>query len=155
MGPNFCWHADGYDKLKPYGVPIHGCVDGFSRKIVWLTVSRTNNDPIFYIETVKKMGFCPRYLRTDCGAENGIIASIQCSFLMSENSHRYGSSISNQRTENWLSHMRKGFTNWLIEFFKDLVNENVSIPGNQTHLECIWFVFSSLLQTELDEISSY
>ena len=30
VGPNFCWLADGYDKLKPYGFPIHGCVDGFS-----------------------------------------------------------------------------------------------------------------------------
>ena len=30
-GPNFAWHVDGYDKLKPYGFPIHGCVDGFSR----------------------------------------------------------------------------------------------------------------------------
>ena len=30
-GPNFVWHVDGYDKLKPYGFPIHGAVDGFSR----------------------------------------------------------------------------------------------------------------------------
>ena len=33
VGPNFCWHTDGYDKLKPCGLPIQGCVDGFSRKI--------------------------------------------------------------------------------------------------------------------------
>ena len=63
VGPNFCRHADGYGKLKPYGLPINGCVDGFSHKILWLKGSRTNNDPIvpayFYIETVKKMGFCP------------------------------------------------------------------------------------------------
>ena len=24
--PNNTWHADGNDKLKPYGFPIHGCV---------------------------------------------------------------------------------------------------------------------------------
>ena len=24
-GPNFIWHLDGYDKLKPYGFCIHGC----------------------------------------------------------------------------------------------------------------------------------
>ena len=101
------------------------------------------------------MGFCPQYLRTDCGAENGIIADIQCFFLMSENTHRYGTSVSNQRIENWWSHMRKGFTNWLIEFLKALVNENIFIPGNQTHLECSWFFFSSLLQTELDEFSCH
>ena len=30
---------DGFDKLKPYGFPIHGCIDGFSRKLLWLEVS--------------------------------------------------------------------------------------------------------------------
>ena len=25
-GPNFIWHLDGYDKLKPYGFCIHGCM---------------------------------------------------------------------------------------------------------------------------------
>lgn len=33
-GSNFCWHMDGYDKLKPFGFSIHGCVDGFSRRII-------------------------------------------------------------------------------------------------------------------------
>ncbi|VDI12808.1 Hypothetical predicted protein [Mytilus galloprovincialis] len=36
-GPNYCLHVDGYDKLKPFGISIHGCMDGFSRKIMWLT----------------------------------------------------------------------------------------------------------------------
>ena len=36
-GPNVVWHVDGYDKLKPYGFPIHGCIDGWSRKVLWLT----------------------------------------------------------------------------------------------------------------------
>ena len=35
-GPNWVWHIDGYDKLKPYGFPIHGTIDGFSRRIMWL-----------------------------------------------------------------------------------------------------------------------
>lgn len=29
QGPNYIWHIDGYDKLSPYGLPIHGCVDGW------------------------------------------------------------------------------------------------------------------------------
>ena len=28
QGPNHIWHLDGYDKLTPYGLSIHGCVDG-------------------------------------------------------------------------------------------------------------------------------
>ena len=39
-GPNFAWHIDGYDKLKPYGFAIHGAIDGFSRRILWLEVDR-------------------------------------------------------------------------------------------------------------------
>ena len=37
LGPDFMWHLDGYDKLKPYGFPIHGAIDGFSRKVLWLS----------------------------------------------------------------------------------------------------------------------
>ena len=44
-GPNFIWHLDGYDKLKPYGFCIHNCNDVFSRKIMWLEVGLTNNHP--------------------------------------------------------------------------------------------------------------
>jgi len=37
--PGHMWHLDGYDKLKPCGIPIIGCIDGFSRKVIWLKVS--------------------------------------------------------------------------------------------------------------------
>jgi hypothetical protein len=39
-GPNHIWHVDGYDKLKPYGFPIHGAIDGFSRYLFWLKVRK-------------------------------------------------------------------------------------------------------------------
>ena len=29
QGPNHVWHTDGFDKLKPYGFAIHGCIDGY------------------------------------------------------------------------------------------------------------------------------
>ena len=44
-GPNQCWHIDGYNKLKSYGFPIHGCVDGWSREVLWPNVARSNNKP--------------------------------------------------------------------------------------------------------------
>ncbi len=44
-GPNAVWHVDGYDKLKHYGVFIHGCIDGFSRQIIWLKAAYTNKHP--------------------------------------------------------------------------------------------------------------
>ncbi len=85
-GPNFAWDADGYDKLKPYGFPIHGCIDGFSRKLIWLKISRTNNDPAivakFFLDAVQIAGGCPALLRTYNGTENTVMASVQ-SYLRS------------------------------------------------------------------------
>ena len=40
-GSNSCWQADGHDKLKPYGFPIHGCIDGYLSRILWLKVTKT------------------------------------------------------------------------------------------------------------------
>ena len=71
----------GYDKLKPCGLPIHGCVDGFSRKILRLKVTRSNKNPIipayFFLEPIKEYGFGPNLVQTNCGTENGIMAAIQ------------------------------------------------------------------------------
>ena len=44
-GPNYIWHTDGYDKLKPFGFCIHGALDGYSRRVLWLEVGPSNNDP--------------------------------------------------------------------------------------------------------------
>ena len=109
-GPNYCWHSDEYDKLKPYGFPIHACIDGFSRRALWLRVTRSNNDPrvigSFFVDCIQEYEGCPTLLRTDRGTENGIMATIQCYLrrnhrdgLAGLNAHRYGSSPSNQRIE--------------------------------------------------------
>ena len=100
-GPNDVWHVDGYDKIKPYGFPIHGCIDGWSRKIMWLRVSRTNNNPevvaSFFLESVEEVGGCPVKVRTDCGTENGVMAAMQCEFRQDLSAHKYGTSPANRR----------------------------------------------------------
>ena len=44
-GPNYLWHVNGFDKLKPFGFAVSACVGGFSRKVIWLKQSTTNNKP--------------------------------------------------------------------------------------------------------------
>ena len=81
-GPIYCWHADRYDELKPYGLPIHGCIDGFSRRVMWLKLEMTNNDPKvigkLFKDAITEAGGCPSILRTDRGMENGIMSSSPC-----------------------------------------------------------------------------
>ena len=45
-GPGDVYHIDGNDKLKKWDFAIHGGIDGFSQKIIWLVVATTNNDPL-------------------------------------------------------------------------------------------------------------
>lgn len=45
-GQNYVWHVDGYDKLKPFGIAISRCIDGFARMIIWLEAYKTDNDPM-------------------------------------------------------------------------------------------------------------
>jgi hypothetical protein len=156
----------GYDKLKPYGFPIHAGVDGYSRKVLWLEVSRSNNDPEitarFYLECVKENIFCPLQTRTDYGTENGTIAAMQCYFrannnapFSGEHAHVYGTSTMNQRVENFWSHFKKSCSNWWIQFFKDLIDSGQTDIANEIHKECLWFCFNGIIQEAFNEMKHY
>ena len=155
-GPNTVWHADGYDKLKPFGFPIHGCIDGFSRKVIWLNVCRSNNDSIipahFFVSSLEEDKICPNILKTDCDTENGIMASLQSLLHNNVNAHRYGTSQANQRIENLWSHYKRTYTTWIIDYFKDMVNTDALRLGDHFQMECTWFTYSGLLQSELDRM---
>ena len=57
-GPNYVWHIDKHDKLKPFGFAIYGAVDGYCRKVLWLKALRSNNSSSvigsIYLDCVKK-----------------------------------------------------------------------------------------------------
>ncbi|XP_074034643.1 uncharacterized protein [Leptinotarsa decemlineata] len=80
-GPNYLWHVDSYDKLKPFGICINGCIDGFSRHIIWLRAGITSSDPKviggYFLDGIKMIGGCPETLRCDMGTENTCIEKIQ------------------------------------------------------------------------------
>ena len=158
-GPNYYWHIDGYDKIKPDGFAIHGCIDGYSRKVIWLRLDRTNNNPVvigrYYMNAVKEYGGCPLKVRTDCGTENGLVAVAQCYFIGNDLAHIYGTSPHNQRIEGWWSYLRQHRTTWWINFFKDLMEQQVFTTGNELQMECLWFCFSGLIQQDLDRVKEH
>ena len=157
-GPDDAWHCDGYDKLKPFGFPIHGCIDGWSRKIIWLHLTRSNNLPsniaMYYLEAVDEMGGCPVDLITDLGTENGMIAGIQA-FFRDDADRYYVPSPRNQRIECWWSFLRKSHTSWWINFFKDLCDSGVVDLTNQIEKECLWFCFAGLIQQNLNDVKEH
>lgn len=100
-GPNYVWLVNVYDKLKPYGFPIHGCIGGWSRKLMWLKVTRSNNHP-------------------------DIVANL------------------------YLDR-----SSWWINFFKDLIDQEIFNRGSELEFECLWFCFSHLIQADLDKVREH
>ena len=158
-GPNYVWHNDGYNKIKPYGFAIHGAIDVYSRKIIWLKVLASNNNPkmigTLYLTYVSQSKITPRLVRSTKASENIIIAGLQRSFLRSTNfansSFRFGSSTANQRIESWWSIMRISRLNWWINFFKDLRDQGHFDASIACHVDVLRFSFLGLPQSELDE----
>jgi len=161
-GPNYIWHMDGYDKLKPFGFCIHGCIDGYSQRIVWLEVGVTNNDPDvtagYFLDAIRSVGGVPRILRADNGTENVHIAAFQRFFrreavdaFAGEKSFIYGRSFSNQRIEAWWGQLRRGGMDWWITFFKDLRDNGLFCDDNIFHVESIRLCFMFIIQEELNK----
>ena len=73
-GPNYMWPIESCDKLKSFGFAIHGCLEGYSRKTIWLKALPSNNDPKIiadiYIKTISKSMIVPQILRVDRRSKN-------------------------------------------------------------------------------------
>ncbi|XP_046585128.1 uncharacterized protein LOC124292120 [Haliotis rubra] len=164
-GPNYLVHIDGYDKITPFGFAIHGAICGFSRRILWLKVGRSNKDPYvvghYFLHYVDSIGGVPRCIRMDRGTENVFIEDIQKAMRWShtddmagENSVLYGSSHRNQRIERWWLSLRQNGADYWINLFKDMESQGIVSTDNNLHMECLRFCFTRLIQTELDQIAN-
>jgi len=165
QGPNWVWHIDGYDKLKPYGFSIHGAIDGYSRKILWLDIFQSNKDPSqicsAYVESIININGIPRKVIGDRGSENVYVAASQRFLrrnqddgMAGQNSFTYGRSVSNQRIEAWWSMLRRSCTNWWMNYFKDLIDQGFYDTTNPMQVECLKFCYLSIIRNELIQMKN-
>lgn len=149
-GPDFLWHMDGYDKLKHYGFCIHGCIDGFSRAVIWLKAYTTNNNPQvvagYYMEAVRNRMGCPKLVRADLGTENGTVRDMQV-FLNGNvrKAFLYGTSPHNQGIERWWGTLRREFAQYWMDFFGLLKDEGY-FTGDFIDKNLLQFCFMKLIQ---------
>ena len=157
-GPNYVWHMDSYDKLKPYGICINGCIDGYSRNIVWLEANTTNSDPKviahYFMEAVKRKEGCPQRVRADMGTENIYVEQMQ-KFLRRDHgdelsgprSFLYGKSTHNQRIEWFWGLLRKEMGQFWMDTFKALSDdEDNTFCGDFLDKSLVQFCFIELIQ---------
>jgi len=110
---------DGYDKIE-VRICHTGAIDGYSRTILWLRVSDTNNDPkvivSYFVEFASAQNITPRVIRSDRSSENVNVCGIQRYFRRNqfdnssgEKNFRYEPSTSNQRIESWWSCLKRSY----------------------------------------------
>ena len=80
LGPNYVGHIDAFDKIKPCGFSIHGCIDGYSGRIIWLDVSTSNKSPgpiaNYYLKATKNLNGIPKIIKADNETEHSLIEPI-------------------------------------------------------------------------------
>ena len=133
------------------------CIDGYSRRIMWLKCAYSNHSPqliaSYFVECTSAIGGFPSTVRTDCGTENVLLAAIQVWSTGNNQGHLYGTSPSNQRIESWWSFFRRCHSQGSIDFFESMVADGLYQRGNVRQTECIRFCFMGLLQENLDRIA--
>ena len=159
--PNYIWHTDGYDKLKPFDFCIHGAIEGYSHRILWVEVASSNNNPEiiahFFCKCVLLLGSTASIIHSDKRTENVNVATIQRFYqrfqvdeFSGEKSFMYGRSTSNQRIEAWWGILRKSCTNWWIRYLKDLRDMGLYNDDDEFERECWKFCFMQVIQKELN-----
>ena len=128
-------HIDGNHKLvQPYGIVIHGGIDGFSRLVVYLKAS-TNNRPAtvlsYFHEFVSRYNL-PSRVRCDLGRY-----MLQTRGL-SRGSIITGTSVHNKRIERLWRDVNTIVVLRILNIFLYLESNNVFNPCNEVHL----FVFT-------------
>ncbi|XP_034552285.1 uncharacterized protein LOC117821856 [Notolabrus celidotus] len=160
-GPNYLWHMDSYDKLTPFGIGVNGCIDGFSRYIVWMHANFTNSKPeviaAYYIGAVSEHGGCPKIIRSDLGTENVHVNRLQNFLREDDNGTTHGPcvlqgrSTANQRIESWWGQYRRQNA----DYWRDLFQEFQSVGdfnGDIVDKGLIQFCFLDVIQKELDTV---
>lgn len=118
----------------------------------------SNNDPKiiggYFLQCVSEFNHAPARLRSDCGTENGLAASIQSLFHQHDQAHIYGKSTSNQRIESLWSKFRPAIQGWL-DFFKNITEQGIFSPGQTLQMYAIRWVFQRMVRQTLDGFKLY
>lgn len=98
--PNSLWHIDGHHSLIRWKLVIHGCIDGFSRRVMFLKCSNNNLSTtvleLFMGAIQGDGGLYPSRIRVDRGVENVLI----CDEMVRKRGENRGSFIAGPSTHN-------------------------------------------------------
>ena len=152
----FYRHLDGNHKLIRWRLVIHGCIDGFSRMVVFLNCASNNRaDTVLdqFLIASQRYRF-PMKLRTDHGTENVLVARHMLETRgVSSKPVITGKSVHNQRIERLWVDVFIYVTQQFWNIFHFIEAEHELDPDNELHLFALHYVYKPRLNKMLREFS--
>lgn len=149
---NFLWHIDGLHCLIRWKIVIHGGIDGFSRRIVYLRASCNNRaETVFrlFLDAVTECGW-PSRVRSDKGRENVDVARAMLAVRgTGRNSHITGSSVHNQRIERLWRDTFRCVGQVYYSLFYDMEDSGMLNPDSDMDLFSLQYVFLPRINAQL------
>ena len=152
--PMWCAHVDGHHKLDFVKLCIHGMIDGFSRKVLFLWCSNNNSAHTvldLYYEASLVHGV-PEKLYTDFGGENNGAGKFQVAVRENPESWKKVKSTTNVRIERfWADMQAKVVAYYCILFTLYEERNNINCRHVPVHQFVIHFLFIPLINENLCE----
>ena len=153
---NSVWHIDGHHSLIRWKFVIHGCIDGKSRKVMYLNASNNNlaatNLALFHHAIAENRGLWPSRVRVDYGVENVLICDAMVE-VRGENRGSFiaGSSHRNQRIERLWRDVFRCVCAFFYYTFYAMEHSGILDVENDSHLYVLHCVFLPRINRSLNE----
>ena len=154
--PNSLWHLDGHHSLIRWGFIIHGCIDGYSRRIIFLRCSTNNLAStvlsLFESAVERDGGLWPSRIRVDYGVENISV----CEAMVAVRGEARGSFIAgsltrNQRIERLWRDVFRCICHLFYYTFYAMEQTGLLDVENPIHLFTLQHVYSARINSALRE----